>query len=157
MKSTERIIKDIRFYEIKPKDFIGDFDGSIGNVYHITEDTNSIGQRIARKLNEYKFISGEFDHIYINFTENIKLGKLIESEKFLDKRIKYVDYGIEPKSFNSLKKKKKNQLVKDITFKSLILLYEKDEEKIVSVLCKDLRIFNPVISECIVRSIGKVR
>jgi phosphoribosylformylglycinamidine synthase subunit PurS len=34
---------------------------------------------------------------------------------------------------------------------------EKDAEKIVSDLCKDLRIFNPVISECIVRSIGKVR
>jgi phosphoribosylformylglycinamidine (FGAM) synthase PurS component len=34
---------------------------------------------------------------------------------------------------------------------------EKDAEKIVSDLCKDLRIFNPVISECIVRSIGKAR
>ena len=33
---------------------------------------------------------------------------------------------------------------------------EKDAEKIVSDLCIDLRIFNPVISECIVRSIGKV-
>jgi hypothetical protein len=46
MKSTERIIKDIRYYEIKPKDFTGDFNGIIGNVYQIT---NSIGQRIARK------------------------------------------------------------------------------------------------------------
>ncbi|QIH37299.1 hypothetical protein G7A72_00025 [Flavobacterium sp. Sr18] len=91
MKSRERVIKDIRFYKIKQKDFTGDFNGIIGNVYHITEDTNSIGQRIARKLNELQFISGEFDHIYINFTGNIKHGKLVESEKFLDKRIKYVD------------------------------------------------------------------
>lgn len=134
MKSTDRIIKDIRFYETKPKDFVGDFNGAIGNVYQITEDTNSIGQRIARKLNEWKFISGEFDHIYINFTENIKLGELIESEKFLDKRIKYVDYGIESKSFNSLTEFEKNQLVKDVTFKSLILLYEKDEEKIGKII-----------------------
>ncbi len=134
MKSTDRIIKDIRYYEIKPKDFTGDFNGIIGNVYHITEDTNSIGQRIARKLNEYKFISGEFDHIYINFTENVKLGELIESEKSLDKRIKYVDYGIDPKSFNSLTEFEKNQLVKDVTFKSLILLYEKDEEKIGKII-----------------------
>lgn len=91
MKSRERVIKDIRFYKIKQKDFTGDFNGIIGNVYHITEDTNSIGQRIARKLNELQFISGEFDHIYINFTGNIKHGELVESEKFLDKRIKYVD------------------------------------------------------------------
>jgi hypothetical protein len=41
MKSTERIIKDIRYYEIKPKDFTGDFNGIIGNVYQITNGTNS--------------------------------------------------------------------------------------------------------------------
>ena len=129
MKSTDRIIKDIRYYEIKPKDFIGDFNGTIGNVYHITEDTNSIGQRIARKLNEWQFISGEFDHIYINFTDNLKYGRLIESEKSLDKRIKYVDYGIDPKTFNSLTEFEKNQLVKDVTFKCLFLIFEKNEEK----------------------------
>ena len=76
MKSTNRIIKDIRYTEVKPKDFTGDFNGIIGNVYHITEETDSIGQRIARKLNEWEFISGEFDHIYINFSENLKYGKL---------------------------------------------------------------------------------
>lgn len=129
MKPNDRIIKDIRYYEIKPKDFTGDFNGIIGNVYHITEDTNSIGQRIARKLNQCKFISGEFDHIYINFTENLKFGKLVESEKFLDKRIKYVDYGIEPKTFNSLTEFEKNQFVKEITFKSLFLIYKNDKEK----------------------------
>lgn len=134
MKSTDRIIKDIRYYEIKPKDFTGDFNGIIGNVYQITDDTNSIGQRITRKLNEFKFISGEFDHIYINFTENLKLGNLVESEKNLDKRIKYVDYGIEPKTFNSLTEFEKNQLVKDLTFKSLILIFEKDKEKIEKII-----------------------
>ena len=134
MKSTDRIIKDIRYYEIKPKDFTGDFNGIIGNVYQITDDTNSIGQRIARKLNEFEFISGEFDHIYINFTENLKLGNLVESEKKLDKRIKYVDYGIEPKTFNSLTEYEKNKLVKDVTFKSLTLLFEKDNEKIEKII-----------------------
>ena len=134
MQSTERIIKDIRYCEIKPKDFTGDFNGIIGNVYHVTEDTNSIGQRIARKLNELKFISGEFDHIYINFTENLKFGNIVESEKILDKRIKYVDYGIKPKTFNSLTEFKKNQLVKEVTFKSLTLLYEKDKEKIEKII-----------------------
>jgi phosphoribosylformylglycinamidine synthase PurS subunit len=33
---------------------------------------------------------------------------------------------------------------------------EKSAEKVVNNLCRDLRIFNPVISDCIVRSIGKV-
>jgi phosphoribosylformylglycinamidine synthase subunit PurS len=33
---------------------------------------------------------------------------------------------------------------------------EKTAEKVVNNLCRDLRIFNPVISDCIVKSIGKV-
>jgi hypothetical protein len=129
MKSIERIIKDIRYYEIKPKDFIGNFDGIIGNVYKTTEDINSIGQRIARKLNELELVCGEFDHIYINFTQNIEIGKIFESDKFLDKRIKYVDYGIEPKTFNSLTEFEKNLLVKKITFESLLLIFRYDKEQ----------------------------
>ena len=33
---------------------------------------------------------------------------------------------------------------------------EKTAEKIVNNLCRELRIYNPVISDCIVKSIGKV-
>jgi hypothetical protein len=29
-----------------------------------------------------EFISGEFDHIYITFTENIELGKIVGKENF---------------------------------------------------------------------------
>uniref|UniRef100_UPI0040499B7A hypothetical protein n=1 Tax=Flavobacterium sp. TaxID=239 RepID=UPI0040499B7A len=134
MKSTDRIIKDIRFYETKPKDFVGDFNGIIGNVYKITEDTNSIGKRIARKLNEFEFISGEFDHIYINFTEISEIGKIVENEKTLDKRIKNYYYGIKPEKFNSLKELEKDLLVKEIAFKTLKHIYENNNEKIEKII-----------------------
>ena len=130
MKSTDRIIKDIRFYETKPKDFVGNFNGIIGNVYQITEDTNSIGQRIARKLNEFEFISGEFDHIYINFIGQIEINKVIESYKTFDKRIKYFDYEIEPTKFNLLNESEKDFIVKEITFKILKRICENNNEKI---------------------------
>jgi hypothetical protein len=129
MKSTDRIIKDIRYFETKPKDFVGEFNGIIGNIYKTTEETNSIGQRIARKLNEFQFVTGEFDHIYINFTENTEIGKVTENDKTLDKRIKCLDYGIESKKFNSLKETEKDLLVKEITFKTLKLIYENEIEK----------------------------
>jgi hypothetical protein len=134
MKLTDRIIKDIRYYEEKPKDFVGDFNGIIGNVYKTTEDTNSIGQRIARKLNELELVCGEFDHIYIIFTKNIEIGKIIESDKFLDKRIKYVDYGIEPKTFNSLTELEKNLFIRNITFESLFLIFKNDKDKIGKII-----------------------
>jgi len=34
---------------------------------------------------------------------------------------------------------------------------QKSAEKIVSNLCRELRIFNPVISKCIVKAIGQVK
>jgi hypothetical protein len=134
MKSTYRIIKDIRFYETKPKDFVGDFNGIIGSVYKVTEDTNSIGQRIARKLNEFEFVSGEFDHIYINFSEDSEIGKVIENEKTLDKRIKNYYYGIKPEKFNSLKELEKDLLVKEIAFKTLKHIYENNNDKIEKII-----------------------
>jgi hypothetical protein len=126
---TNRIIKDIRFYELKPKDFNGNFDGIVGKVFQNSKDTNNIGQRIARKLNELEFISGEFDHIYINFSPNMSADEIIVSEKFIDKQIKYIDYGIEPKIFNSLTDFEKDLKVKEITFKALFLLYINDKQK----------------------------
>lgn len=125
-----RIIRDIRFYEIKPKDFDGNFDGILGNVFQNTQDTNSIGQRVARKLNELGFISGEFDHIYINFSPNMNVDEIIVSEKFIDKQIKYVDYGIQPETFNSFTDFEKDIIVKEIAFKALFLLYKNDKMKI---------------------------
>lgn len=126
---NNRIIKDIRFYELKPTDFNGNFNGILGNVFHNTQDTNNIGQRIARKLNELEFISGEFDHIYITFSPNMKVDEMIVSEKFIDKRIKYINFGIQPKTFNSLNVFDKDIKVKEITFKALFLLYANDKQK----------------------------
>ena len=134
MKSTDRIISDIRYYEAKPKEFIGDFNGIIGNVYKATADTNSIGQRIARKLNELNFVSGEFDHIYINLTENSEIGKVIENEKTLDIRIKNYNFGIKPEIFNSLKELEKDLLVKEITFKTLKHIYKNNSENIEKII-----------------------
>jgi phosphoribosylformylglycinamidine synthase subunit PurS len=34
---------------------------------------------------------------------------------------------------------------------------QKSAEKIVSNLCRELRIFNPVISECIVKAVGQIK
>jgi hypothetical protein len=114
MKSTDRIIKDIRYYEIKPKDFTGDFNGIVVMFTKLLTVQIQLVNEL-RKLNKSEY---RFDHIYITFTENIELGKIVGSEKFLDKRIKHVNYGIEPKAFNSLTEFKKNQISQK-TFKSL--------------------------------------
>jgi hypothetical protein len=124
-----RVIKDIRYFETKPEDYHGKFDGIIGNIYQNSPDTKYIGQRIARKLNEFGFISGEFDHVYINLSPNIKDNEINVSNVFLDKRIKSFDYGITISEFNNLTEHEKDTKIKEITFKVLNWIYKSDNLK----------------------------
>jgi hypothetical protein len=124
-----RVLKDIRYFETKPEGYHGKFDGIIGNIYQNTPDTKYIGQRIARKLNEFGFISGEFDHIYINLSPKIKLNEINVSNIFQDKRIKSFDYGIKISEFNNFTEHEKDTKIKEITFKVLNWVYKSDNLK----------------------------
>jgi len=114
---ADRIIKDIRYYESDSVDKL--YPGYLGKLFHPTADTNYIGQRIARKLNELNFSYGEIDHIYINLTTALNENDLLISKRNIDKRIKYVDYGLLAKEYNALTDNDKNDLLKSITFRVL--------------------------------------
>lgn len=116
----DRILKDIRFYESDKQNIEGEsIPQELGKLFIPTKDTNFIGQRIARKLNELKFSYGEFDHIYINLTTLVKENEIILSNRNIDKRIKYLDFGINSESLQSLSDRKKNNFIKSITFQVL--------------------------------------
>ncbi len=117
---TDRILKDVRFYESEKQNIAGQsLPNELGEIFIPTKDTNYIGQRIARKLNELKFTYGEFDHIYINLTTILKEGEIIVSNRNIDKRIKYIDFGISSENLNSLSDSEKNNFIKSVTFKVL--------------------------------------
>ena len=117
---ADRIIKDIRYYESNTANIEGSsMPHDLGQLFQPTTDTNYIGQRIARKLNEFKFSYGEFDHIYINLTTALAENTLVISNRNLDKRIKYIDYGLLPTGYNTLSDTDKNLLLKSITFRIL--------------------------------------
>jgi len=117
---TDRILKDIRFYECEKQNIEGQsMPQELGKLFIPTKDTNYIGQRIARKLNELKFTYGEFDHIYINFTTYIKENEVVVSNRNIDRRIKYLDFGINPENLNSFSDIKKNSFIKSSTFRAL--------------------------------------
>ncbi|WP_282019233.1 hypothetical protein [Salegentibacter mishustinae] len=126
---TDRIIRDIRFYELKPDNYNGQFDGILGNVYKNTSDTKHIGQRIARKLNELNFVSGIFDHVYVYFSPTLPDNEMKIQEKELDVRLKSVHYGIKPFVFNSFSESDKDKWVKETAFKVLNLLFQSDSTK----------------------------
>jgi hypothetical protein len=56
-------------------------------LYTFRYTIHTIGQRIARKLQEQKFISGSFNHVYINFTTILPNDKLVLSNRNSDNAI----------------------------------------------------------------------
>ena len=117
---ADRILKDIRFYESDYENIDGQsMPHELGKIFHKPNDTNYIGQRIARKLNELKFTFGEFDHIYINLTTFLKENEIVVSTRNIDKRIKYIDFGFNSATVNSLSDKDRNDFIKATTFKLL--------------------------------------
>jgi hypothetical protein len=117
---ADRILKDIRFYESDYQNIDGQsMPHELGKLFRKTSDTNYIGQRIARKLNELKFTYSEFDHIYINLTTFLEENEIVISTRNIDKRIKYIDFGFNSATINSLSEKDRDDFIKVTTFKLL--------------------------------------
>lgn len=130
---TLRIIRDIRFYELRPKDYSGQFDGTFGHVFNNTAEIKHIGERIARKLNELNFVSGIFDHIYIYFSPTLGDNEIKIQETEMDERLKSVHYGVKPSVFNSLSDSDKDKWAKEAVFKVLYSLFGNDSLKTKSI------------------------
>jgi hypothetical protein len=123
----KRVIRDIRHYELKPDDYSDKFDGILGNVYKSSFELRCIGQRIARKLNELKFISGDFDHLYIYLTSSLDNGVIMEREFEYDKQVKCFDFGQNRNEFNNMTDNDREKRINEITFKILRWKFEQDE------------------------------
>jgi len=125
----DRIIRDIRFYEKKPENYTGQYDGTLGNVFKNTPDTKHIGERIARKLNELDFISGVFDHLYLYLSPTLSDNAIEIQKTEYDIRLKSVHYGIQPLDFNSLSEFNKDKWIKEAAFNVLYFLFRADNIK----------------------------
>jgi hypothetical protein len=128
---ADKIIKEIRYSESEVDNIEGNsLPRNFGKIFIATPDIVAIGQRIARKLNELKFISGEFDHIDINFTTLLKHNDLKISERDAEKWLKYIDYGLLPSGFNTMTDDEKKTFLNETTFKILKTLYESEKQKL---------------------------
>lgn len=129
--SNEKIIKDIRYYESNWENKAGSsLPSDLGEIYTFTTSIDQVGQRIARKLHQYKFISGIYDHIYFNFTTLISHDEFNISERNVESWLKYVDCGLDPEKVNLLNNSDKERLIEQYTFKVLRVLYQNDNNKL---------------------------
>ena len=98
VREMNPIIKDIRVYRSENENIDGNSLPS-GFCEKIV-DINLT--RLVMKLREISFSLGEFHHLYINFTTCIEEGKIIKSERIIDKNIRYYDVGIDSIMYSKL-------------------------------------------------------
>lgn len=124
-----KILKDIRYYESNWPNISGQSaPANLGKIFKLLDvDSVSIGQRIARKLNELNFISGSFDHIYINFTTLLNENEIEISNRITEKWIQYINYGLDPIKFNSISIEDKYNSIFENTIKCLNYLYSNNK------------------------------
>ena len=122
--------RDIRLFEIKPKDYIGEFDGIFGNIYSNSFDSKNIGYRIAKKLDENNFNFENFDHLYIYLNSELNKDQIIETEIYKLGWNKDVYFGLDYLEFNNLSEENQNIKIEEIIFKILKFLCKNEYQKI---------------------------
>jgi hypothetical protein len=122
-----KLILDIRYCESDHDNVIGkSLPVYVGQLYAFPKSVHACGARIARKLRQYGYTTGTFDHLYVNFTTVLKEHELQLSSRTVEPRIRYVDYGLRPGTIRRMKEKKREQFIADCTFRILTLLSGRD-------------------------------
>ncbi len=139
---ADRILKDIRIYESNVNNVTGNSHPSdLGNIFKSTENTNFIAKRIARKLNELKYSLGEPDHIYINLSTFLNENTIEVSNRETEKWMKYIDFGVSPEYFNSLKNEEKDDFIEKTILKIFQFISNEQNLKLVTQTATELSKF----------------
>src|SRR5258708_539745 len=105
---TERLFLDIRYYESNHENVVGtSLPSGPGRISSLPKSIHALGARIARKLREYGFVAGVYDHLYVNFTTVLPEGQCRYSPREVEERIKYIDFGLSPDKTNRLSETEK--------------------------------------------------
>ncbi|MCA8959632.1 MAG: hypothetical protein KDC38_03930 [Planctomycetes bacterium] len=130
----EKLILDIRYYESEVENVSGESTpDDLGKVYSFPHSTGPIGARIARKLRELGFSVGDFDHLYFNFTPLLPHGQCRLSSRIVDRRVRYIDFGADPRRINRLGAVKKEAFVIASTFAALRSIVAKKKRQLTRI------------------------
>ena len=116
----EKFLLDIRYFESDVENVNGaSLPDHTGRIYAFPASIHSSGARIARKLREYGFTAGPFDHLYVNYTPLLPEREMQYAPRSVEPWIKYVDFGLAPENTNRLSDMEKESVVVDSTFEIL--------------------------------------
>jgi hypothetical protein len=125
-----KALKDIRYYASDlPNETGKSLPSSCSRFFEFPKLFHYWGARIATILGASGLSLGEFDHLYINYTNAISEGSKVFSERTPEKWLRYIDYGVNFEELNSLKEPDLEQFVIRSTFECLEHLCNSSTEK----------------------------
>jgi len=125
--ARRKLILDIRYFESSHENVDGmGLPNALGRLYPFPRSIHALGARIARKLREYGYTTGDFDHLYINFTTLLKEHQFRLSPRIPEAWLRYVDYGVDPKTVRRMRERDREEFVANCTFRVLRFLSRGD-------------------------------
>ena len=126
----EKTLVDIRYYASdSPNETGKSLPSSCSRLFEFPKLLHYWGARIATVLRAKGLSLGEFDHLYVNYTNVIPRGTLAFSERTPEKWLRYIDYGVNFEVLKSLKEAELEQFVIRSTFECLEHLCNSSIEK----------------------------
>ncbi len=120
-----KLILDIRYFESEEPNEIGySLPTYIGSVFPFSKSAHATGDRIARKLREQGFITGDFDHLYLTYTTAFEEGKVALAGR-PGTWMKWVEYGASPATISSMSGDEKQAWLAETTFEALSLFCDR--------------------------------
>ena len=116
----EKALIDIRYYASdSPNETGKSLPSSCSRFFEFPKLFHYWGARIATILGARGLSLGEFDHLYINYTNAIPEGTMVFSERTPEKWLRYIDYGVNFEELKSFKKSNLEVFVIRSTFECL--------------------------------------
>lgn len=139
-----KTIIDIRYCASEEPNEAGrSLPSDCSRFFNFPEALHSWGDRIAHKLGAAGLSLGDFDHLYINYTNTIPEGTIKLSERIPEKWLRFVDFGVSFDELKMLDDSEMENFVIDSTFKSLFLICEKNDDKsaLIKSVARDVEIY----------------
>ncbi|WXG57300.1 MAG: hypothetical protein ROD09_01350 [Candidatus Sedimenticola sp. (ex Thyasira tokunagai)] len=126
----EKSLIDIRYYASdSPNETGKSLPSSCTRFFEFPKLLHYWGARIATILGAKGLSLGEFDHLYINYTNAIPKSSIAFSERTPEKWLRYIDYGVNFEELKSLNEAELEQFVIRSTFECLHHLCNSSMEK----------------------------
>lgn len=130
--ASKRVLIDIRYYE-RGQEVLEKSPWPSAHIFNFPKSIHPLGARFARKLGEYGFAAGEYNHLYIAFTPKLPQGAYRFSTRPTEDWFREVEFGLSEEATKGLSDAAKESLVQQATLSVLRFVAASDPHLLATI------------------------